>query len=983
MESPADNNPQGRPWTRIALVVLLALGIGARLLGAWLYRHDHNPDFGICALMAKHMAAGMGFPVFFYGQAYMGSIEPAVSAFFCRLLGSSGFAVCLGTAFVGMFILPVVYLWARDAAGRVAGLAALAYCIIGPSGYFHYLASPRGGYAITILAGPLILWMAVRIVLQEVNNGRCHLARYALLGVVAGLAWWSNQLVTAALATAALLLAVALWRKALTLKPFAALLGFFLGSLPFWLWNAANDWQTFAFTRSFGRTPFLQGLGRFAGECMLRLFDVYRTDAVTRAGIVSFHALAIAACVVATGRIVRKKGLKGPQLHVVTALSFFVVSAVLFSRSHFAKFGTPRYLLPLVPVLALLVGVATRWLTERVRPWLGWAPLLAVVLFQIRGPLFHYERTQERRDFCEKVQNLGERLDTNGVSTVYTPFGLHGMNFLLEERIRFCGLGTDRYLPYSQAAESDDDMAVLGDYDQIRHFLATTGTSSQHAGAGELVFRHRFSPPGDGIEEVSTEELAAITDSRRTDIAALVSDRNHDTSWQPSSSAMANRGLYVRLKAPREISAVRLVPRELTCRAKWRIELRDGPDSKWRDALPVSHVTRYYWSGPRPYWGGRFPRLESRFTSRRASEIRICFDVPDIEIVELHIFGPGSDPLPETSAWPDLYAAIRTNGVRSLYSDRWVANQVHRMAGGKIRTTIEPEIFPDCDSVLPADLEPTRDCALLVRTEDAALTAHLLADRKLPMRRTPIGPWVLFAFGPGDWQDGYADAPGLRWSGCGLLETERKKWSRSLVKRAEAAYATTGAGEEPIALLTEALQVYGNFRPARLMLSKWLAEAGRTAEAARIETEAAGMWKPAISTAVRFKNGVQLLGVDLPGTPVHAGETFQARYFWRCPPEVESSRLAAFVHFKNGDRLFQDDHVLLDKLLVSFQPYPDEVFVEERSVNVPADIPEGDYTVDLGLHDRDPPAERLRPKTDLAVHRRAVTLPVSVAVETP
>jgi hypothetical protein len=69
------------------------------------------------------------------------------------LAGFSGFAVCLGTALIGLLLLPVVYLWARDLGGPRAGAAALLVCAVGPSSFFRYMVSPRGGYAVALLAG--------------------------------------------------------------------------------------------------------------------------------------------------------------------------------------------------------------------------------------------------------------------------------------------------------------------------------------------------------------------------------------------------------------------------------------------------------------------------------------------------------------------------------------------------------------------------------------------------------------------------------------------------------------------------------------------------------------------------------------------------------------------------------------------------------------------------------------------------------------
>ena len=97
--TPEENGGAGTSTrrSRAVLIALLVIGAAVRLAGAWLFRNPDNPDQGIVALMAKHIAEGLPFPVFFYGQAYLGSLEPVVSALLCRIFGYSGFAVTLGT----------------------------------------------------------------------------------------------------------------------------------------------------------------------------------------------------------------------------------------------------------------------------------------------------------------------------------------------------------------------------------------------------------------------------------------------------------------------------------------------------------------------------------------------------------------------------------------------------------------------------------------------------------------------------------------------------------------------------------------------------------------------------------------------------------------------------------------------------------------------------------------------------------------------
>ena len=141
----------------ILSAAVLVAGIVLRVLGAWWYRNDTNPDYAVVVEMVRHMAAGIDWPVFFYGQAYMGSLEPTASVLFAWAGIPTPFAVCLGTAFFGVLLLVAIRRWAADAAGPWAGVLAMAAAVVGPPAYFQYMASPRGGYALRAPPGDSLL----------------------------------------------------------------------------------------------------------------------------------------------------------------------------------------------------------------------------------------------------------------------------------------------------------------------------------------------------------------------------------------------------------------------------------------------------------------------------------------------------------------------------------------------------------------------------------------------------------------------------------------------------------------------------------------------------------------------------------------------------------------------------------------------------------------------------------------------------------
>ena len=150
-----------KQWKAIVTALVL-VGLLLRVFGAWASRLITDPDAGVVALMARHIASGSEWPVFFYGQSYMGSLEPIVSGLVCMIIGISGFGVGLGTALVATACLPVIYLWGKESSGAVAGLIALTICLIGPYDYYMFQFNPRGGYMVTVLLGLLIMMLSSR-----------------------------------------------------------------------------------------------------------------------------------------------------------------------------------------------------------------------------------------------------------------------------------------------------------------------------------------------------------------------------------------------------------------------------------------------------------------------------------------------------------------------------------------------------------------------------------------------------------------------------------------------------------------------------------------------------------------------------------------------------------------------------------------------------------------------------------------------------
>jgi len=75
--------------------------------------------------------------------------------------------------------------------------------------------------------------------------------------------------------------------------------------------------------------------------------------------------------------------------------------------------------------------------------------------------------------------------------------------------------------------------------------------------------------------------------------------------------------------------------------------------------------------------------------------------------------------------------------------------------------------------------------------------------------------------------------------------------------------------------------------------------------------------------------------------------------------------------------------MLLTGIDTHFQPWTNEVFIEERSMTIPEDAAPGKYQMLIGLHSLAHPRYRLSVRTSQPAHHRAVELPCVLEVLEP
>jgi hypothetical protein len=181
-----ERQPIGRrEWIGIGCVALLFL-----VLRLPLYRGDAlllgwNSDAGVFGLMARRIRDG-AFPIFFWGQSYMGVLTSFIAAAIGFVSGNVGpLALRLAAAAEVLASIVLYWLGLRRAFDRGTALMVAAWLAAGPWYLFHFTVAPIGAEQAFFLGG-VLFWFVTRAPLRTWRQ-------WLVFGLLTGFTWWINQ----------------------------------------------------------------------------------------------------------------------------------------------------------------------------------------------------------------------------------------------------------------------------------------------------------------------------------------------------------------------------------------------------------------------------------------------------------------------------------------------------------------------------------------------------------------------------------------------------------------------------------------------------------------------------------------------------------------------------------------------------------------------------------------------------------------------
>ncbi len=381
------------PW--ILLPLLAAAGLRGALAAAGVV--PFNSDEAVVALMARHITQGAR-PIFFYGQAYMGSLDAFLAAAGFRLFGESIWVIrAVQIALACALVWTGAQLAERIFRSRRAGLLAAWLLALPAVNLVLYTTVSLGGYGEALLLGNLML-------LGSLQGGKWGGWRAVYVGFLAGLGAWAFGL-SLAYALPAALAVVDGGRAAgggrrttvhrLRSTVYGLLFGGLAGAFPLWIFAARHGFGVLLREFTGGAIAGVSSAPAWA-EPFVHAFSLLLLGSTVTFGLrppwgvrwlmlpLLPFALGFWVLAISWGWRAARRGTRATPKGVRTLWGVVGTVVLGFLFTPFGNDPSGRYFLPLMVVFSLF---AAGMLDDGIRRWprWGWAVFGLLLVYNLGG----------------------------------------------------------------------------------------------------------------------------------------------------------------------------------------------------------------------------------------------------------------------------------------------------------------------------------------------------------------------------------------------------------------------------------------------------------------------------------------------------------------------------------------------------------------------------------------------------------------------
>ena len=920
--------------------LLFIIGAFYLVWAAHAAKYSHSMDYAVVVEMARNMASGTDFPIFFYGQAYMGSLEPAVSALVCLLFGPSPFCVCLGTAILGIATLFAIMQFGKRLAGEWGGILSLLLAITGSFHWVHFMVSPRGGYALACLLTVSSLALASIASFRDEDDGRIRICPAALFGLIAGLAFWNFWIALPALAAAGMILLCRLRLRVFSPRfILPCLISFFIGSSPWWIWTIKNGLGALD-TQGSGPKPLgWRAIAKLFSVVIPKFYGTTPTFPEFWRSMLPWTLVAVLLLSVASILAGRSKALK---TYLGAAALYSALFMVAYAKSSFGSMGNARYLVPFVPVFSVLCGSALgslleagRWPSkEKSRARAIWiAATVAVLGFYALGGAKPSVRTTVANFKTFKAK--GTKWMTNVMTVASDPdltqpafaeFSLFGYNWASNRRLCFVSPSRWRYAPYLEQLEDATNPAIINNFRSFRTFCIASGGTWHDRKVGKTIITDILAPPVETEEAASTAAVLVKTKDG-ADVSDVLFDDNCATGVQLEPVSDEAPFIDVWLNPTSTVTGVSIMMDPYQSANGWRVDFIGG-DGDLIPGLADNPHRGWFWSGPRPYQFGPDSRWTIRWTrpgqASPANRIRISFMVNRLNepvfISDMRFISDRSLPPTDIDALRAAIATAKQNDPDlKIHAGRWMGRQIGAPPDPAMSLGQSADFLGIPEVCSFVTIDPASPHIFIFHDPNVAhAAAETLESLNLDFKQATVG-------------------------GCVLISVPRHE---------------TG-GEDSIPLRMIGGRLMRDSPPAMDM----------------------GRYEP---MSVDFGGFLSLSGIAPFPKTIHPGDTLCANMVWQFSQKTSvKTPLIFIIHAIQNGRIVFQSVAKVDPLRArqpADRPHPLSLTMK---MSVPVDIPAGEVTFAACIKKEAPFARRIRPSGEkIAVtSRRAVLGHATVVTE--
>jgi len=569
-------------WLYLFLLVTLGLVLRVDFLLANNFSID--ADEAIVGLMAKHIMEGRDLPVFYYGQHYMGSLEPLLIALLSVFTGLSNISVKLVPLVFSLSLIVLIYFLTVEVASRYTARLAALFFAVPPVPLLVWGLKARGGFVELIFLGALALLLTCYFLKKD----RASLRLIASIGFVLGLGWWTNYQVIYFMIPIGIFVSVYLLNqvKNASLSLSGALqhivtgsVCFIAGGAPFWIYNFRNNFVSFEMFGSSAPTAMLDNLIGFLSIALPVLLggrtfwemDEYFSGSALLVWLIYLPLFAL--CFWSRrGHLLRWfNPAQSPESRFLLIALFFIVTVSVFVASSYGYLvQAPRYLLPLYIALIIFSAESISYLKQRL-PIVSGVFLISILAFNLTSTysegrhlppnlVFQEDRvSHEHRGLIEWLKKENYRIvRTNywignllafysNEKVKYIPFQVPYDVRITDYKLEAADLD-DRLLPLvlvpSQAVEVRRALKVLAESFEEKHF------------PGYVVIYNR-QPRYTDLQRIEQTSLRAEA-THNPEAAYKIADSDLETRWGSSGAQIPGMKVTLTLNEPELVRAIEI-----------------------------------------------------------------------------------------------------------------------------------------------------------------------------------------------------------------------------------------------------------------------------------------------------------------------------------------------------------------------------------------------------------------------------------------